>query len=380
MKKLFPAVLITLITAGVIRPLHAEEKKGLEEKAMTAIEAASMIGRGTADDEIINKLLKQRGFEKMPPNLEGKPKEGIIRYLLALPEMPEKKTDKGRTAVHRMAGEKFLKEGAFGKAAEEFSLAARYSPADYEFYRFRGDSYLGYLKANLSPPAADAPEKTVDPLFQKKRKLICGGIYADYRTTSRLIDMSIRDNINELERLNVKMMELRQQTDPTLQFKRRSQENINIMRERRRLLYSQASAKSATNHLKEAMSDYRKACPTEEKERADLVRQARDKAREKKWVKYGEMSDATYFYDKSTLKKGKDGTTVISRKENTDEEKSYDLVKVKLLCGKKMITKLETSSYGEDGKQTANRQFKKAEPKKIAPESPEQLLFGRICK
>ena len=385
MKKIFPSILVLALVAGLTHPSLAEENKTENGKILTAIDVAALMENGSSDVEIVKLLSEQRSIDKASPILKGKTEQQKIPILLNLPEPSKKDADKGKTAAYRTAGENFFKIGEYAKAARELSLATKYSANNldiynYELYKARGDSYKEFLKAKLSPSTPIGREEAKRQFFEQKRKLICGAVYSDYRTASALLDRTVRDGITELETRNVRMKELKEGKDPTRQYKTKSSEYINIMRDMRRLLYRQASAKSGAKHLKSALDDYRTVCSAEEQVRADLVRQARDKARDRKWVKFGEIDDASYFYNKAAVKKSNNSVTAWFRKETTDDEKSHDIVKVSLECGKKTFATQETSSYGEDGKLKSKHQFKKAVVKSVVKGGPEELLIGSICK
>lgn len=385
MHKLIPLAAAFMIALGTSQPAGAESGKTETAKIETAIDATALVEGGASDAEIIRQLSEQRGMTPGSATLRGKSEPRQILSLLDLPEPSQKDADKGKTAAHRTAGEDLFKKGDFAKAAWEFTQATRYAADNldiykYELYKMRGDSYKEFLKTRLNPLTPSGKEEAKKPFFDKKREMVCGAVYADYRKASDLLDRSIQTGITEIEARNVRMKELKEGKDPTRQHKSKSGEYINIMRDMRRILYRQASARSGVKHLKEAMDDYRTVCSAEEKARRDQAREARDKARDKNWIKFGEIDDARYFYDKDAVKKAKNRVTAWFRKETLDDEASYELTGIRLDCGKKTYATLEISSYGEDGKLKAKQQFKKAAEKKVVRDKPEAMLLGRVCK
>lgn len=385
MHKLFSVVLALTLAVWLPLGASAADEKVKVVKILTAIDVATLIENGASNADIVRILSEQRGVDPAAPALKGKSEQQKILLLLNLPEPAKKDADKGKTSAHRTAGEDSFKKKDYAKAAQEFSLATKYMVDNldiykHELFKLRGDSYKELLRSGLSPSTPEGQEESKKPFFDQKRVLLCGAVYADYRTASVLLDKSIRDGITEVEARNVRMKELKEGKDPTLQFKTKSNEYINIMRDMRRILYRQSSAKSAAKHLKLALEDYGKVCPAEEQARRDLVREARDKSRDRKWVKYGEIDDASYFYDKASLKKTKDGVTVWSRKETFDDDTSHDLLKLRLDCGKKKSRILETAGYGTDGKQTSKKEYKKPVEKTVVPGTPEVLLMDSICR
>ena len=74
-------------------------------------------------------------------------------------------------------------------------------------------------------------------------------------------------------------------------------------------------------------------------------------------MKFGEKEDESYFYDTSNLAKSKGSVTALFLKENTYDEKSYQLTKLSLDCKKKTYTTLEYSGYDGDGKQVFQKTY-----------------------
>lgn len=365
---------------GLSYAAEPEKNSSQDQQILSAFGVAALMERGTSDAEIAKILAKQRGIDRAAAPLKEKPDEQAMYYLLSVAEPKGKVINQGKNVTHKAAGDKALKEKLYEKAATEYSLAINNSIDKYDINKLRGDTYMEYLKSRLPLSSPEKQDKAKRPLFERKRKLICNSIVTDYRTAARLVDKSIQNGITEMEQLKVSMLELREGTDETLKFKKRSSANINIMRDMRRLLYRQSTAKSANKHIGLAMDEYKSVCAEEEAERRNLIQQARDKVRDKKWLLYGEKDDDSHYYDKTALSKAKTGATVVIRKENSDDETSYYLAKVTLNCTKNTIGTLEFSSFGEDGTLSAKTQYKQIIFKNIVPGSVEDLLRAKVCK
>jgi len=380
MKKRISILVALTFLAGLSYAAEPEKKSSQDQDILTAFGVADLMEKGASDAEIVQSLAKQRGIDRTTTPLKGKSDEQAIYYLLAVVEPKGKVADLGKNVTHKAAGDTAMKADLYEKAATEYSLAINYSFDQYDIYKLRGDTYKEYLKSKLPLSSPEKQEEAKRPLFERKRKLICNSIVADYRTAARLVDKSIQNGITEMESLKIGMLELRKDSDEMLKFKKRSSSNINIMRDMRRLLYRQSSAKSAAKHIGLAMDEYKTVCAAEEAERRNLIRQARNKARDKKWLLYAEKDDDSYFYDKSTLVKAKTGATVVTRKENSDDEKSFDLAKVTLVCKKKTIGTREFSIFGENGTLLSKAQYKQIMFKDIVPGTTEDQLRGKICR
>lgn len=380
MKKLFPGLVLLAFAVGLSPVAQAENSQPQKEPILSALGAAALMEKGSSDAEIVQLLAKQRGLDRTAAPLKGKTDKQALYYLVAVAEPQGKVVDLGKDVTHKAAGDAALKAKLYEKAATEYSLAINYSVDKYDIYKLRGDSYKEYLKEQLPLSSPDNQDEEKRPLFKRKRDLICNSIIADYRTAARLVDKSIQDGITKMEELEVTMLELRKGSDETLKFKKRSSSHINIMRDMRRLLYRQSSAKSAAKHLGLAVDEYKTVCAEEEVERRNLIQQTRDKTRDKKWLWYAEKDDVSYFYDKTSLAKAKNGTTVVTRRENSDDEVSFALDKVTLDCKKKTIGTRESSVYDEDGKLSSKAQFTQILFKNIVTGTANDLLSGKICK
>lgn len=380
MTKLFSIVFAIALGAGLSVQVRAETAKPQSRQILSATDVAALMERGESADAIAQKLSEQHGVDRASPSMKGKTDEQVIVYLLARPKSSPKEADKGKTIKHKAEGEIYYKGRQFDKAANEFSLAINYAGDNYELFKMRGDSYKQYLSTNLSPSSLTGQDEAKRALFDRKRKLVCNSIYADYRTASDLADKSIQNGVTEMNRLRDRMVELKEGNDPNTQYKKKSAENIISMRLMQRILYQQSAAKQAGITIKKATADYKTVCAKEDAARRDMIKRERDKTRDGKWVKYEENEETTYFYDKSTLSKSKGGITVLSRRETTHDEKSCVLVKVKLDCKIKTIGILETSRYDESGKLASKKQHDAKTTRNIVPGSADEKLLVTTCK
>jgi len=380
MKKLFPIFVVLAFVAGLSHTARAENVTIKSEEILTAIDVTALMEKGASSTEIANTLAKQWNIDRKAPPLKGKSDEQVIYYLLANPKFSTKVVDKGKYITYEAEGETYLKQRLYDKAAQKFSLAMIYSAPNHSLYKSRGDSYKLYLTTNFPPTASNAQDEAKRAIFDKNRKFLCNSIHSDYLTASKLVEKSIQDGVFEMNRLRNRMVELKEGNDPNVQYKKKSAENIIGMRLMQRTQYKYNSAKHAAITITKALADYRIVCAKEEAERRDLIKRERNSSRDGKWVQYSEKAEASYFYDKSNLLSSRGSSTTWLRIEKTDDEKSYDLTKVRLDCAKKTISTLESSRYDETGRRVYNKHSEKILAKKILRGSSEELLLGTVCK
>ncbi len=380
MKKLFPILVILAFVAGLSQTACAENEKPKKVEILSAFDVATLMEKGSSDADIANLLAKQRGVDRTAAPLKEKTDQQAIYYLLTYAKPKGKVPDLGKTVVHKAQGDTAMKAGQYEKAATEYSLAINFTNTDYQPYKLRADSYIDYLKREsaASPGAGTAKDKPA--MSEKTRSLFCNSIYNDYHFASLLNNNQVQSAILEMDRLRDRMQELRNNPDPSVDYKRKSYENILNMRLLQQIYYRQREAYQAGVNLRRAQTEYNTVCANEEANRKALVRLARDKARDKKWMKFGEKEDESYFYDTSNLAKSNGSITALFLKENTYDEKSYQLTKLSLDCKKKTYTTLEYSGYDGDGKQVFQKKFKNTDSKSAAPDSAEALLLGALCK
>lgn len=380
MKKLFPFLMILAFLGGLAQTICAESEKPKNKEILSAFDVATLRESGFSDADIAKLLAEQRGVNKDFAPIKGKPDQQVIYYLLTYAKPKGKVPDLGKTVTHKAQGATALKEGLYEKAAKEFSLAINFSDNDYEPYKSRADSYMQFLEAKpLAAPVTTTAEKK--PAVSKEMKsLLCNCIYNDNHFASLLNNKEVQSGIFEMDRLRDRMQELRDNPDPSVDYKRKSYENILNMRLLQQVYYRQREAYQAGVNIRKAQTEYNTVCADEEATRRKMVKLERDKMRNEKWVKFGEKEEETYFYDKSTLAKSKGSVTILFLKENIYDEKSYQLTKLTLNCTKKTFATMEYSGYDGDGKQVFQKKFKNTVNKKAAPDTAEDLLLGAICK
>jgi len=380
MMRQFSIFLVLALCAGLSGQVRAEQEKPQSKQILSATEVAALMEKGQSDADIAKKLSEQQGVDRSSPLLKGKTDEQVTVYLLTRPKSSGKVVDKGKIIKHKAEGETYYKGLQYDKAANEFSLAISYASDNYELYKLRGDSYKQYLMTTLSPSSPAGQDVAKRALFDRKRTLICDSIYADYRMALDLADKSIQNGVTEMNKLRDRMVELKEDKDPSTQYKKKSAENIISMRLMQRILYQQRAAKQAGITIKKAVDDYKTVCAKEDTARRDVIRLQRDKTRDRKWIKYGEKDETTYFYDKSNLSKSKEGITVLYRKETTDDDTSYDLVKAKVDCKKRTLSILDSSRYDETGKLVGKKQHDAKSIKNVVPGSTDEMLLAITCK
>ncbi|TLN03461.1 hypothetical protein FDZ73_07825 [bacterium] len=379
MKKLFPGLVVLALVAGLSQTARAETGAKKSEEMLTAIDVTRLLEKGESSAMIANTLARQWGMDRSSPPLKEKSDEQVISYLLATTKTSKKVFDKGKFITYKAEGETYLKNLLYDKAAKKFSLAMIYSEPTHDLYKLRGDSYRLYLTTKFSPASVNAQNEVNQVIFENNRKLLCKSIHSDYLEASKLVEKSIQDGVFEMNKLRNRMVELKEGNDPNVQYKKKSAENIIGMRLMQRTRYKYNAEKHADISIRKALADYKVFCAAEDAERRNLIKRERDKSRDKKWLLFAEKDDGNHYYDKTALAKGKTGTTVVLRKENSDDETSYNLTKVTLDCTKKTVGIQESSSFGEDGTISASTKYKQIIFKDIVPGSAEDLLRGKIC-
>jgi len=380
MKKLFPILLILAFLGGLAQTTCAESKKPKTEEILSAFDVATLRENGSSDADIAKLLAEQRGVNKDSATIQGKPDQQVIYYLLTYAKPKGKFPDLGKTVTHKAQGDTALKERQYKKAATEYSLAINFSDNDYEPYKSRADSYMQFLKAKPVTAPVTTTAENKPAVSKEMRSLLCDSIYNDNHFASLLNNKQVQSGIFEMDRLRDRMQELRDNPDPSVDYKRKSYENILNMRLLQQVYYRQREAYQAGVNIRKAQTEYNTVCADEEATRRNMVRLERDKMRNEKWVKFGEKEEETYFYDKSTLAKSKGSVTVLFLKENIYDEKSYQLTKLTLDCKKKTFAVKNYAGYDGDGKQVFQKTFKNSVSKAATPGTAENLLMGAVCK
>jgi len=109
------------------------------------------------------------------------------------------------------------------------------------------------------------------------------------------------------------------------------------------------------------------------------VKIERDKAKDKKWVKYGEKEEAGVFYDKAGITKSKEYLTVETRLENNDDEKTYDTVTLRVNCRSNTVGIIDLLSYDAIGNLASESHEENPIDNKVVKGSVEEMLFKEAC-
>ncbi len=274
MKKLFPILLILAFLGGLAQTAHAESEKPKNKEILSAFDVATLRESGSSDADIAKLLAEQRGVNKDSATIQGKPDQQVIYYLLTYAKPKGKVPDLGKTVTHKAQGATALKEGLSKKAAEEFSLAINFSENDYEPYKSRADSYMQFLeiKPVTAPVTTTAEDKPA--VSKEMRSLLCNSIYNDNHYASLLNNNQIQSDILAMDRLRDRMLELRDNPDPSVDYKRKSYENILNMRLLQQVYYRQREAYQAGVNIRKAQTEYNTLCANEEANRKNMVRLA----------------------------------------------------------------------------------------------------------
>jgi hypothetical protein len=350
-----------------------------ENEILTAIGVVDLMQRGSSDADIAKLLSDQRGYDRVSALKRGNSDEQIIKYLMAI--TTKNIIDDNKSLQHKMEGDKYYREPQYDKAAKEYTLAIKYSDDKYEPYKLRADTYKQYLKTKLNPVGSDS-NKTRQGLVDKSRTLMCYAIYADYTKATKINDKTLSDIILEFNVLKNRMASEKMDYDTdinVLPYYYKSAQKVYSMRRFRGIRQSRVTASIADADIKKALSDYKLVCGKEDAARGELIRIEKDERRDKKWIKYGETTETSHFYDKSGVAKSKESLTVWTRQERSDE-KSYDVTRVRINCGSSTIGKIEFSRYDEMGNLVSNRHYDDVTMANITPNSVDGLLFKEVCQ
>lgn len=383
MKNFFPLVSILVLAAGFLGPASAQSQNPSADEVWTAIDVAEWIFSGSSDTDIAARLSSRRGFDRTAALNKGKTDGQVIAYLINGPGKSETPADKNKSVRHKADGDRYLLEGQYKKAAKEYSSAIAYSQGDYTPHKLRGDAYKHYLKAEFSPATGGTADEGKNALLDKTRKFLCQSIYADYKIASEIVDEAIRRNIAEINAIKFRMeqrapnYETEGQASPT---RSRTAQDIKDMRHLRALSQMQGVANQAQVKMKNAVADYKLVCGKEDAARRESIRNEKEAKREKKWVKYAEAEEASFFYDRSGVVKSGGSLDVWTRRENSNDETAFHAAHVRVDCPKNVIGILESSSYDEMGELVASTRHENATMTHIFPGSWEATLFKQVCR
>jgi hypothetical protein len=132
--------------------------------------------------------------------------------------------------------------------------------------------------------------------------------------------------------------------------------------------------------MKNAVADYRLACGKEDAARREAVRNEKEMKRDKKWIKYAETEEASFFYDGPGVVKSGGVLEVWTRRENANDETAYHAVHLRLDCPKNAVGTLESSSYDEMGELVAALRHENVTMTGIFPGSWEARLAKEVCR
>lgn len=383
MKKFFPFALVLLLTSGFFGPASAQNQKPPEGEVWTAIDVAEWIFNGFSETDIAERLSARQGFDRAAALAKGKTDGQIIAYLANGAGKSANPPDKNKAARHKADGDRFTQESQYKKAAGEYSLAMAHSQGDYAPYKARGDVYKQYLQAGFSPAPRSNADEARNALVDKIRKFLCQSIYSDYKKSVEIIDEAIHKSIADMNAIKFRMeqkapnYETEGQASP---IRSRTAQEIRDMRQMKIWSQIQVRAKQAQAKMKNAIAEYNLVCGKEDAARREAIRNEKEMKREKKWVKYAEMEENSFFYDGPGIVKSGGSLEVWTRHENSNDEAAFRAVHLRLDCPKNAIGILESSTYDEMGELIADTRHEKAVMTHIFPGSWEAMLFKEVCR
>jgi hypothetical protein len=362
---------------------QAQNEKSAVDELITAIDVADLINRGSSDADIAELLSSQRGFDRASARNKGKTDEQIITYLITNTKIFENLTDKNKSIKHKTDGDKYSLEAQYKKAAKEYSLAIAYSKGDYTPHKLRGDAYRQYLTTEFSSSPGSSSDEAKNILLKKTRTLLCKSIYSDYRKSIEIIDEVIRKNIADINMIKFRMEQRipnYETNDKASPSRSRTAQDIKNMRQFNTLSQVQRVANQAKNKMEKAVSDYKLVCEKEDAAWREFIKMERENKREKKWAKYIETEEMSYFYDKSNIAKSDDNLEVWTRRENMNDEMSYDAAKVRINCGKSTSATTDFMKYNEMGDIVSEIHNDNVIMTKVFPGAMEERLLKEVCK
>lgn len=383
MKKLFWIVSVFVLTVGSFGLTRAQNEKPAGDEVLTAIDVADLIKRGSSDTDIAELLSSQRGFDRVSARNKGRTDEQIIAYLLTSTKESENLFDKNKSIRHKADGDKYSVKAQYKKAAKEYSLAIMYSKEDYAPHKLRGDTYKQYLTTAFPPLPGSGSDEAKNILLNKARALLCKSIYSDYRKSIEIIHDTIQKNISDINAIKFRMEQKARNTESDSKAspsRSRTAQDIKDMRQLRVIFNLQRVASQAQIKMKKAMSDYKFVCGKEDAARREFIKNERENKREKKWVRYMETDEALHFYDKSSITKSDENLTVWTRRENMDDEMSYDAARVGINCGKGTTGIIDSLKYDELGDLVSKIHNDDVIMSKVFPGAMEERLLKEVCK
>ena len=383
MKKFIFFVSVLALAFGFSGLAQAQNEKPAVDEVLTAIDVAELISRGSSESDIVKLLSSRQKFDAVSARNKGKTDEQIIAYLVANQDRSKKGNDRNQSIRHRTDGDKYFLEAQYKKAVKEYSSAIEFSKEDYLPYKSRGDAYKKYLAAEFSPLAENKTDEAINNLLKKTRKLFCGSIYSDYTKATEIVDEAIRKNIAEINAIKFRMEQRNPNygaDDKASPSRSRTAQDIKDMRHLRTLGQTQGIANQAKNKMKMAVADYKLVCEKEDAARREFIKGERESKREKKWTRYIETEEFSYFYDKPGTARVDENLEVWTRRENMNDEASADVSRVRINCKNSAYAIMDIIKYDEMGEEVSKVHTDNIIMSKIFPGSMEERLFNEVCK
>jgi len=377
MKKLFLFVFVLVLAAGLFEPAHAQKETLHAGEILTAIDVVDLLNSGSSEADIAKTLSGQGNFDRKGATGKGKTDKQIINYLITGPINPGSSIDNSKSTPHKFEGDKYFKESKYDKAATEYTLAIKKSKDNQALYKLRGDSYRQYLLSKF--PASGS---TKDEIKHTSRILLCGAMYSDYKKALDINNKAIQNNNSSIKLLEYQMsnkeLAIVNKSD-VAPYHNRAAGNILGMREMDRLYRLQRSANHFNLNIKKAISNYKLVCSEEDAALRKSLIIEKGNNRDKKWIKYEDRGETSYFYDKSGIEKSKGNLIIWTRNERNDDERANDVARVRINCKKRIIGTIEYSSYDETGNLLQKQHVDNVTMKTVMPGTITEKLFKEVC-
>jgi hypothetical protein len=383
MEKLLLVVFALLLTSALSGPLRAESGNVPAQEILTAIDVAELIKSGSSDADIAKQLSVQQGFDRESALKGGQTDQQIIMGLVTGAYASNNIPDKNKAVSHKFAGDKYLKESKYEKAASEYSLAIKYSKDNPALYKTRGDSYKQYLKSKMPASPSVSGDEAKYASAARARLLVCGSINSDYKKVIALNRDLIENNELQINILKTDMNKKKgpsQDKSDVAPYHYRAAGNIHGMREMNRLYRIHRAAMQTDLSTRKALEEYKVLCREEDAVLRESIKSGKESKRDKKWLKYGESGDTAHFYDKSTIEQSKEDLRVWTRHEGFDDIRADEEARVRINCQKRTIGTIESLTYDESGNLMKKRHNDDVAMKKAVTGSIEEKLIKETCK
>lgn len=374
-------ITIFLAPSLLILPMYAGAQPLSVNEILTAIDVINLMNDGANNADIAKALSLQWGFDREAALGKGVTDEMIIKYLIGNRKSGKNIADDNKSRQHKSAGDQYAKESQYNKAAKEFTLAIMYSEGRYAPYLWRADVYKKLLNSRVEPATGIDSGAARRPLSNQSRIFLCDAAYSDIATARKINSKNLTKIVSEIQTLATRLNE-QDRTYPADSKVAPSRyvggRNIHDMRKLDKLYQSQIIARQASVEIGMTLSDYKSVCEMkEDAARLEEKKIEKDIRRDKKWVKYGERDETSYFYDQLGIEKSKDTMKAWIRQENIHDDKAYDTAHLDINCRTKTIITTEVQSHDEMGDSVSDLyNFSKI----VAPNTPEAMLFKELCK